>query len=108
MCRKSHEIFKNASGTWHFTGVWCIIRCSIITSFFYTQQRPWSEASDFDRNQKSLIGHSIDSYPGHSDINNINHSMMSSNYIQNIWQNILSVISTEDGESTKRIGVKED
>lgn len=63
---------------------------------------------NFDRNQKSLIGHSIDSYPGHSDINNINHSMMSSNYIQNIWQNILSVISTEDGESTKRIGVKED
>ena len=48
----------------------------------------------FNKSRKLLIGNTFDSTPGLTKINNINHTMMSSNYIQNIWQNILSVIST--------------
>lgn len=51
---------------------------------------------NFNKSRKLLIGNSIDSTPGSSKINNINHTMMSSNYIQNIWQNILSIINCND------------
>ena len=61
---------------------------------------------EFKRNKKLLIGNGLDSTTGHGIENNINHKMVSSNYIQNLWNNILTVCSTgdrikEDYPSTK-------
>lgn len=46
---------------------------------------------NFDRLSRLLIGNTTDTTSGHSETNNINFKMMGSNYIQNIWQNILSI-----------------
>ena len=60
---------------------------------------------DFYRRQKLLIGHKINSEVGHSRINNINYKMMSSNYMQNLWQNILSIThpGSNNNNNTKTI-----
>lgn len=49
------------------------------------------DSLEFDRTRKGIIGNSINSQAGNGSTNNINHTMMSSNYIQNLWQNILSI-----------------
>lgn len=49
------------------------------------------ESLEFDRTRKGIIGNTINSQAGNGSVNNINHTMMSSNYIQNLWQNILSI-----------------
>lgn len=67
---------------------------------------------DFNRSRKLLIGNQIEPVSGANTINNINHLMVDSNYLQNIWSNIKllhqSVITfiTENGiiSGTKDIG----
>ena len=49
---------------------------------------------EFNRSRKMLIGHTVDASPGLTANNNINHTLMSSNYLKNIWKNILAVCRT--------------
>jgi len=48
---------------------------------------------DRDKNYNLIIGDSIDINQGHSNINNVNYKNITSNYIQDIWDNILSTCS---------------
>ncbi len=48
----------------------------------------------FDRSKKLMIGTKLDSTYGQGIANNIQHKMMSSNYLQHIWNNILTICST--------------
>lgn len=62
-------------------------------------------SSMFHTTKTGIIGHSTSRISGlsaaQSDNNNINHTMMDSNYIQNIWQNILSVCRPSIQMNTK-------
>lgn len=50
-----------------------------------------SDFLDFYKSRKALIGHDINSSCGIGNTNNLTHTLMGSNYLQNIWQNILSI-----------------
>ena len=45
----------------------------------------------YNRSRKMLIGHTVDSSPGLTVNNNINHTMMNSNYLKNTWMNIMTI-----------------
>lgn len=60
----------------------------------------------FDKSRRAIIGNDITVTSGASKINNINHNNMGSNYIQNIWQNILKLISS--GNTTAAYKVEKD
>ena len=50
------------------------------------------DALEFIKSRRRLIGHDLTENPGVGSINNINHTMMSTNYIQNIWNNIKTIM----------------
>lgn len=57
---------------------------------------------DFNKTRKGIIGHDIDETSGIENINNINHTMMSSNYIQNIWNNIKLTCDTSNDKKINK------
>lgn len=64
---------------------------------------PHEAQLNFDKSRKALVGHDTTVTPGSSKVNNINHTMMGSNYIQNIWQNILKLISSNNSDIATKI-----
>ena len=71
-----------------FTGNHCISDWRIGNNFVIPKFR---DTLDFYRSRKLLIGNKTNSDSGLGPVNNINHSMMSSNYIQNLWSNIQQI-----------------
>ena len=63
------------------------------------------EILNFNRSRKMVIGHDLTSNAGQGTINNINHSMIDSNYIRHIWENILQVCQPGDLQSHEDIHV---
>ena len=70
--------------------------CGIITNdtmFANEQVVPVEqEKLEFVKSRRRLIGHDLTENPGVGNTNNINHTMMSTNYIQNIWNNIKTIM----------------
>ena len=64
------------------------------------------EYLEFKTSSRSLIGNDLHDRPGLGTTNNINHTMMNSNYITNLWHNILSVINPSFIEYNTREEVK--